>query len=74
MFRKNQVSHFNRLVGRSSLGRFKIHMLLGNNIMKPLGAEITLFSTGNGKLKIKEEEIDLKETTKAKEWQEQTRS
>ena len=38
-------------------------MLLGNNIMKPLGAEITLFSTGNGILRIKEEEIDLKETT-----------
>ena len=37
-------------------------MLLGNNILKPLGAQITLFSTGNGLVKIKEEEIVLKET------------
>ena len=40
----------------------KIPMLLGNNILKPLGAQITLFSTGNGLVKIKEEEIELKET------------
>ena len=37
-------------------------MLLGNNILKPFGAQITLFSTGNGLVKIKEEEIVLKET------------
>ena len=37
-------------------------MLLGNNILKPLGAEIKLFSAGNGILMLKETEIKLKET------------
>lgn len=40
-----------------------IPMLLGNNILKPLEAEIKLFSSGNGILKLKETEIKLKETS-----------
>ena len=40
----------------------KIPMLLGNNIMKPLEADIKLFSTGGGLLTLDEEEIALEET------------
>ena len=43
----------------------KIPMLLGNNILKPLGAELKLFSKengGNGRLVLDETEIVLKET------------
>ena len=40
-----------------------IPMLLGNNIMKPLGAEIMLCPGGYGYLKLKALKIDLKETT-----------
>ena len=40
----------------------KIPMLLGNNILKPLEAEIKLFSSGNGVLVLKDEEIELVET------------
>ena len=40
----------------------RIPMLLGNNILKPLGAEIKLFASGNGILKINEKEIKLTET------------
>ena len=39
-----------------------IPMLLGNNILKPLEAEIKLFSSGNGVVVLDEEEIDMKET------------
>ena len=37
-------------------------MLLGNNILKPMEAEIKLLSSGNGLLKLKEAVLDLKET------------
>ena len=40
----------------------KIPMLLGNNVFKPLGAEIRIFSTGNGVIKLGETEIKMKET------------
>ena len=43
----------------------RIPMLLGNNILKPLEAEIKLFNVGNGGngiLILEDEEIDLKET------------
>ena len=40
-----------------------IPMLLGNNILKPLGAVIELFPTGNGVLVLGDVEIPLKETT-----------
>ena len=40
----------------------KIPMLLGNNILKPLEAEIKLCSTGNGVLILEEEEIQMEET------------
>ena len=39
-----------------------IPMLLGNNILKPLEAEIKLLSSGNGTIKLKETEIPLRET------------
>ena len=39
-----------------------IPMLLGNNILKPLEAEIKLLDTGNGFLKLDEEKLELKET------------
>lgn len=40
-----------------------IPMLLGNNILKPLGAKIELFPTGNGILKLGETVIGLTETS-----------
>ena len=40
----------------------KIPMLLGNNILKPLGAEIKLFSEGNGVLNLEGTEIEMRET------------
>ena len=40
----------------------KIPMLFGNNIMKPMEADIKLFSTGGGLLTLDEEEIVLNET------------
>ena len=40
-----------------------IPMLLGNNIMKPLEAEIKLFSSGNGVMKLKDFEMAMKETS-----------
>ena len=40
-----------------------IPMLLGNNILKPLGALIKLFTSGNGVLVLNEVEIPMKETT-----------
>ena len=46
-----------------SIVQANIPMLLGNNILKPLGAEIKLFSSGNGILKLKNTEIALKETS-----------
>ena len=39
-----------------------IPMLLGNNILKPLGAEIKLLKAGNGILKLNDVEIKLRET------------
>ena len=39
-----------------------IPMLLGNNVLKPMEAEIKLLSSGNGLLKLKEAVLDLKET------------
>ena len=40
-----------------------IPMLLGNNILKPFGAAIDLYPTGNGVLTLGDVEIPLKETT-----------
>ena len=40
-----------------------IPMLLGNNILKPLEAEIKLLSAGNGILKLQDLKIDMKETS-----------
>ena len=40
-----------------------IPMLLGNNIIKPLEAEIKLFSSGNGVLKLQDFKMDMKETS-----------
>ena len=39
-----------------------IPMLLGNNIMKPLGADIKLFSSGGGILRLGNVDICLVET------------
>ena len=39
-----------------------IPMLLGNNILEPLEADIRLFSFGNGILRLKDCEMDLKKT------------
>ena len=39
-----------------------IPMLLGNNFLKPLQAEIKLFASGDGILKLKDLEIKMKET------------
>ena len=39
-----------------------IPMLLGNNLFKPLEAEIKLFKSGNGKIKLGNVNIDIKET------------
>ena len=40
-----------------------IPMLLGNNILKPLEAEIKLFATGNGVIKLGDIELVMKETS-----------
>ena len=40
-----------------------IPMLLGNNILKPFGAEIKLFPEGNGILRLKNTEIVMRETS-----------
>ena len=40
-----------------------IPMLLGNNFLKPLGAVIEVFPTGNGVVTLGDVEIPLKETT-----------
>ena len=45
-----------------SIVQAHIPMLLGNNILKPLEAEIKLFSSGNGILVLEDEEIKLKES------------
>ena len=39
-----------------------IPMLLGNNFLKPLQAEIRLFASGNGVLRLRDLEIGMKET------------
>ena len=45
-----------------SIVNANIPMLLGNNILKPLKANIKLLKAGNGILKIKDVEIKLRET------------
>ena len=40
-----------------------IPMLLGNNILEPLGAQINLFATGDGVLKLRENEIKMRKTS-----------
>ena len=40
-----------------------IPMLLGNNILEPLEAEIKLFASGNGVLKLKDIELKMKKTS-----------
>jgi hypothetical protein len=46
-----------------ALVQAEIPMLLGNNILKPLGAEIKLFPEGNGILKLKNTTIPMRETS-----------
>ena len=41
----------------------EIPMLMGNNILKPLEAEIKLFSSGNGIIKLGEIELEMKKTS-----------
>ena len=41
----------------------EIPMLLENNILKPLEAEIKLFSSGNGIIKLGEIELEMKKTS-----------
>ena len=50
------------IVAEVAIVEANIPMLLGNNIFKPLEAEIKLFSEGNGVLRLKDVDIDLKET------------
>ena len=45
-----------------ALVKADIPMLLGNNILKPLGAQIELFASGNGVLKLQNTEMELHET------------
>ena len=45
-----------------SIVKANIPMLLGNNILKPLGAQIKLLKAGNGILKVKDVEIKMRET------------
>ena len=40
-----------------------IPMLLGNNILKPLEAEIKLFASGNGVVKLGEVKLNMRETS-----------
>ena len=42
-----------------ALVQARIPMLLGNNILKPLGAKIDLFPGGNGMLRLKNVEIPM---------------
>ena len=51
------------IVAEVAIVEAKIPMLLGNNIFKPLEAEIKLFSTGNGVLRLQDVDIALKETS-----------
>ena len=56
----------NQLAAEVAIVEADIPMLLGNNILKPLEAEIRLFSSkngGNGVLKLKDTEIRMKETS-----------
>ena len=46
-----------------ALVKARIPMLLGNNILKPLGAKIELFPEGNGVLNMKDVKIPLRETS-----------
>ena len=65
MFRKTRIpikDGSNLLWVEVAIVDAKIPMLLGNNILKPLGVLIKLFSAGNGILMLKETEIKLKET------------
>ena len=50
------------LGGEVSVVDANIPMLLGNNILKPLAAEIKLIETGNGNLKLRDAMIPLQET------------
>lgn len=52
----------NRVFVEVAIVDANIPMLLGNNVMKPLSAEIKLFSSGDGIMKLKDTEIKLKET------------
>ena len=46
-----------------ALVQAQIPMLLGNNILKPLGAEMKLFREGNGVLRLRDKNITMKETS-----------
>ena len=48
--------------GEISIVNANIPMLLGNNILKPLGTKMTYFKSGNGNLKLNDINIFLKET------------
>ena len=49
--------------GEISIVKANIPMLLGNNILKPMGAEFKLFTSGNGILKLGNTEIPMNETS-----------
>ena len=46
-----------------SIVQAKIPMLLGNNILKPLGAKIQLFPSGNGIMKLQDTVLKMTETS-----------
>ena len=52
-----------QIVAEVAIVEADIPMLLGNNIMKPLEAEIKLFSSGGGVLKLTDFEVAMKETS-----------
>ena len=52
----------NPFIAEVAIAEADIPMLLGNNILKPLEAEIKLFSSGNGFLKLNDSKLNMKET------------
>ena len=51
------------IIAEVAIVEANIPMLLGNNIFKPLEAEIKFFSSGNGVLRLEDVDIPLKETS-----------
>ena len=57
------VTPSKHIIAEVAIVQADIPMLLGNNILKPLEAELKLFSTGNGVLKLKDAETKMRETS-----------